>query len=68
MGEIVIKNHGHLTANDLCCVFNRRLCMSRVFATDYLGDFCPDFGVPIYNTHQIFKNAFWVKKVHVIHR
>ena len=35
---------------------------SRVFATDYLGDFCPDFGVPINTTHQIFKNIFLGKK------
>ena len=35
--------------------------------TDYLGDFCTDFGVPINNTHWIFINVFWVNKVRVIH-
>ena len=30
--------------------------------TDYLGDFCPDFSVPINNTHRNFINVFWVKK------
>ena len=28
------------------------------FTTNYLGDFCPDFHVPINNMHQIFKNTF----------
>ena len=62
MGKIGIKNHGYLTAIDLCCAFKCQSRVSRVFMTHYLGDFCPDFGVPINSTHQIFKNVFWVKK------
>ena len=67
MGKIGIKNHGNLTAIDLCCILNGRSCVSWVFATDYLGHFYPDFGVPINNMRQIFKNVCWVKKEWVIH-
>ena len=67
MGEIGIRNREYLIAIILCRIFNGRSWMSWVFATDYLGDFCPDFGVPINNTHRTFINIFWVNKMRVIH-